>query len=93
MFRPDKGAKLMDRLERDAEGNPTGKIRGKPTYDVMLAPGELSAEELEALEPYRHHPEHIDDSFAQTETWYYRFTTEAECRAKLARFLSTAEQA
>lgn len=85
MFRTGTGAKLMDRPERDAEGNPTGKLRGRPVYDVMLDPSQMTEE----LEPYRHTPQFIDDCWAGQETVYLRFTTEAECRAKLARFLET----
>ena len=87
MFRQGTGVKLMDRPERDAQGQPTGKLRGRPTYDIMIAPDQLTPEEAEALAPYRHHPQHIDDCWAGQETHYYRFTTEQECRAKLNRFL------
>lgn len=79
--------KLMDRPERDAEGNHTGKLRGRPNFDVMLDPSQMT----EALEPYRHTPTFIDDSWAGQETVYLRFTTEAECRSKLNAFLATED--
>ena len=89
MFRPDKGVKLMDRPVRDPiTGEPTGVTRARPTYDIMAAVSELTVEEIEALVPYRHHPTYIDNCYAGQETWYYRFTVEAECKAKLNRFLS-----
>ncbi|MDP8994033.1 MAG: hypothetical protein M3N07_03470 [Pseudomonadota bacterium] len=75
--------KLMDRLERDAKGKPTGRIRGRPDHDVMLDPREMTPE----LEPYRFTPTYIDDRWAGQETIYLRFTTEAEARAKLAKHL------
>jgi hypothetical protein len=77
--------KLMDRLVRDAQGNPTGAIRSRPVFDVMIDPIVLTEE----MEPYLHTPQYIDDCWAGQETLYLRFNTEAQARAIMAKWLTT----
>jgi hypothetical protein len=76
--------KLVDELERDGQGKPTGKVKGKPTYVVMIDPAVMTA----ALEPYVYVPPYVDDSWAGQPTIYLKFTNEAEARAKLAKHLA-----
>lgn len=96
MFRESGPAKLVDATEAgppDAEGNPTRKRKARPEYVVMLTPQALAAYDG-ALDAYVFTPDYYDDcwagigNYAPSETTVYlKFTTEAECRAKLAAFL------
>ncbi len=82
----DSQVKLMDRPERDANGVPTGKTRARPTFDVMIDPALMTPE----LNAYRHTPTYIDDAWAGQQTVYLRFTTEAECRGRLAKHVAAS---
>jgi hypothetical protein len=84
MFKQGSGVKLVDELQRDAQGKSSGGLKGRPTYIAMIDPLMMTP----ALEPYRHVPQYVDDCWAGQETIYLKFTTEAEARAKLGKHLA-----
>ena len=92
MFKSTSPIKLVDVTTRDNKGNITGR-KGRPEFIVMLST-EAYAMFGGNLDAYRYTPENVDDCWAGQPgetpldtTVYLKFTTEAECKAKLSAFL------
>lgn len=87
-MRPSR-SNMMDiqRLERDADGVPTGRIRARAPYHVMTAQAVVDANP--ELLPFVHVPQYVDVEWANNDPprVELKFASKAERDARVGRFI------